>query len=75
MSILTISVSDKRQTDYNEAINDQDMVPVYVTKDGSDPIIKTIIINYNLACVKSPKMFKNKMCKLKICSQNAKNLH
>lgn len=45
------------------------MVPVYVTKDGSDSITKTIIINYNLACVKSPKMFKNKMCKLKICSQ------
>lgn len=35
------------QTDYDEPINDQGMVLVYVTKDGGDPI-KTIIINYNL---------------------------
>lgn len=38
----------KKQTDYDEPLNDQDMVLVYIIKDESDPIIKTVIVSYNL---------------------------
>ena len=45
---LTYIKKKKKKTDYDEPLNDQDMVLVYIIKDESDPIIKTVIVSYNL---------------------------
>ena len=56
-------IKKKKKTDYDEPLNDQDMVLVYIIKDESDPIIKTVIVSYNLTLWRVQKCSKIKCAK------------